>query len=100
MATQTLPLKPLRIPVLTLLHPREQTGLVLGMLACGLLLGWAGMRWLGWPLWGATATVLALLLISGVAKWRADARRYGPTAMGLSILLAAQGFHSVEHMTQ
>src|SRR5262245_53580609 len=92
MATRTLQLKPARAPILALLHPREQVGLVVGALACGLLLGWAGMRWLGWPLWGATATVLALLLFSGVAKWRADARRYGPTVMwniGETLLLVA-----------
>jgi len=87
-------------PIVRLLHPREHTPLVLGALAAGLLLGWAGVRWLGWPFWGATATVLALLLAPGVAKWRADARRDGWLAMVLSILLVAQGFHGVEHVTQ
>jgi len=89
-----------RFPILTLLHPREQSGLVVGTLACALALGWAGMRWLGWPLWQATASVLLLLLVPAVAKWRADARRYGRTAMALSILLIAQGFHGVEHLAQ
>lgn len=89
-----------RIPILALLHPREQTRLVLAALASGLALGALAMRQLGWPLWGATALVLALLLVPGVAKWRADARRYGRTTMLLSILLVAQGFHGVEHVTQ
>src|SRR5436853_5814716 len=100
MATQMLQPKRAGVPILTLLHPREHTAFAVGTLVCGLLLGWMEMRWLGWPLWGATATVLALLLVPGVIKWRADARRYGLTAMVLSILLAAQGFHSVEHVTQ
>jgi hypothetical protein len=100
MAVHTTGLKEPRFPVLALLHPREQTRLVVVTAVAALALGWAEMRWLGWPLWGAVATFLALLLIPGVAKWRADARRYGLTAMGLSVLLAAQGFHSVEHVTQ
>jgi hypothetical protein len=89
-----------RFSILALLHPREQTVLAVGMLAFGLLLGWGGMRWLGWPLWRATAAVLALLLVPGVLKWRADARRYGGVLMILSVLLMAQGFHAIEHITQ
>ncbi|HEX9374411.1 MAG TPA: hypothetical protein VF897_25570 [Roseiflexaceae bacterium] len=100
MATHAAELKRPRFPILALLHPREQTAFVAGTVALGIGLGWAEMRWLGWPLWGAAATMLLLLMIPGMAKWRADARRYGPTAMGLSILLAAQGFHSVEHVAQ
>jgi hypothetical protein len=89
-----------RFPVLRLLHPREQTPLVLGTLALGALVGWAAMQRLGWPLWGATAATIVLLLVPGVVKWRSDARRYGGVVMILSILLAAQGFHAVEHITQ
>ena len=100
MAAQATELKPPRLPLLTVLHPREQTPLVVVMLFLGLGLGWLTMQQLGWPLWGATATVLALLLIPGVLKWYSDARRYGRTVMLLSILLAAQGFHSIEHLTQ
>ena len=100
MATQTLQLKPARLPILALLHPREQAPFVVGMLALGLLIGWIAIWEFGWPLWGATATVLALLLLPGVAKWRADARRYGGVVMALSVLLTAQGFHSVEHVIQ
>jgi hypothetical protein len=87
-------------PVLRLLHPREQAPLVLATIALGLLAGYLAIGRLGWPLWGATAGFLALLLAPGIVKWRADARRYGRTAMGLSILLVAQGFHSVEHISQ
>lgn len=94
------PLQSSRQPILALLHPREHTILVVGALALGLLIGWAGMRWLNWPLWQSTAALLAILLASGIAKWRADARRYGTVTMGLGILLAAQGFHTIEHIAQ
>jgi hypothetical protein len=100
MSMQTAQVRPARFPILTLLHPREHTPFVLATVAFGLLLGWLAIGRLGWPLWGATALLLALLLAPGVAKWRADARRYGLTAMGVSILLAAQGFHSAEHVSQ
>jgi hypothetical protein len=92
--------RPPRFPVLRLLHPREQTPLVIATFAFGLLVGYLVMWRLGWPLWGASAAVLALLLIPGAAKWRADARRYGGVVMILSILLVTQGFHSVEHVSQ
>jgi hypothetical protein len=87
-------------PLLRLLHPREQTWFAVGAFALGLLFGWFAMVRLDWPLWGATTSLLVLLLAPGIAKWRADARRYGPTVTGLSILLVAQGFHSVEHIVQ
>lgn len=89
-----------RLPVLALLHPREQTPAVLAALALGVVAGAAGMRLAGLPLWGATALLLGLLLIPGALKWRADARRHGRTTMLLSMLLAAQGFHAVEHIAQ
>src|SRR5262249_24465813 len=47
-------------PVLWLLHPREQTWFAAGTLALGLLFGWFAMVLLGWPLWGATASLLVL----------------------------------------
>ncbi len=89
-----------RLPLLALLHPRELTPLVLATLALGLLAGGLAVRLAGLPLWGATALVLALLLFPGALKWRADARRYGPSVMLLSVLLVAQGFHAVEHIAQ
>jgi hypothetical protein len=89
-----------RFPLLTLLHPREQSGLLAGALAAGIIVGWWGMNRLDWPLWIATATVLAFLLTSSMLKWQADKRRYGPTAMGVSALVVLQGFHAVEHIVQ
>jgi hypothetical protein len=89
-----------RFPLLALLHPREHTLLLALALALGLAAGALGMRLFGLPLWGATAIVLGLLLVPGALKWRADGRRFGRTAMVLSALLAAQGFHALEHLTQ
>src|SRR5690349_21001894 len=89
-----------RIPLLDLINPREQTRLALLMLAIGLLASVGAMRWLGMPLWGATVLVLALLVPAGIAKWRGDAQRYGRVAMVLSILVTAQGFHTLEHIAQ
>lgn len=89
-----------RLPVLTLLHPREHTLVVLVTLALGVCAAALAMRVAGLPLWGATALLLVLLLIPGGLKWRADLRRYGATATLLSVLLAAQGFHAIEHIVQ
>ena len=89
-----------RFPVLTLLHPRQQTRVVLVLATVGLLFWGVVVALAGMPIWGATTVVLGLLLIPGVRKWRDDLRRYGPTVMMLSILLAMQGFHSVEHAAQ
>ncbi len=88
------------IPLLTLLHPRNQTPLLVLVGIGGLALGRAAMIWLQWPLWAATLLLLALLLVPGIAKWHEDARRFGRVAMLLSILLATQGFHGVEHLLQ
>jgi len=91
---------PPRFPVLALLHPRERTSLAVALSAAGVL-GWGIAVWLlRVPVWVASAGVLALLLIPGMLKWRDDLRRYGPTVMALSVLLVAQGFHTVEHTSQ
>jgi hypothetical protein len=91
---------PPRFPVLALLHPRERTSLAVALSAAGVL-GWGIAVWLlRVPVWMASAGVLALLLIPGMLKWRDDLRRHGPTIMALSVLLAAQGFHTIEHTSQ
>src|SRR4029453_5453325 len=88
--------------LLELLDPREQTRTILILLAAGVGgagagVAGAGMRWGGLPLWGATVAVLLLLLPAAVLKWRDDLRHFGVTAMVISVLLAMQGFHSIEH---
>jgi hypothetical protein len=89
-----------RFPLLTLLHPREQTRTILLLLPVGVLLWGVVVMAAGLPIWGATSIVLGLLLIPGVQKWRADFLRFGLVAMVLSILITMQGFHSVEHLAQ
>ena len=89
-----------RLPLLRLLHPREQTRLVWLSLALGVLIGWLGVHFGLWKLWVASAVVLVALLPVGVRKWRADRVRYGATVMILSILLTTQGAHTIEHIVQ
>ena len=87
-------------PLLRLLNPKQYTRVVLISLAVGLIASYAAVA-LGWlPLWGATAMTLLILFPAGVLKWRDDRRRYGTTIMILSILLTAQGLHTVEHLVQ
>lgn len=92
--------QPPRLPIVALLHPRGQARTAAALLAVGALAGSAAVWLFGAPIWVASAGVLALLLIPGVRKWRDDLQRYGATAMVLSILLAAQGFHTIEHVSQ
>jgi hypothetical protein len=92
--------RPPRSPVLALLHPRERTRAVAALALIGVLWWCAAVWLLRTPVWVASASVLALLLLPGALKWRDDLRRYGPTVMALSILLAAQGFHTIEHISQ
>src|SRR5436189_4533212 len=89
-----------RIPLLDLLDLREQKRMFALMLALGLVVAAGAMRWLGLPLWAATALVLALLIPPAIVKWRADARRYGRIAMAICILVMAQSFHTLEHLAQ
>lgn len=89
-----------RFPLLDLLNVRSQARAFVLLLAIGLVAAAGAMRWLGLPLWAATSLVLALLLPPAIAKWRADARRYGHIAMVLCILVTAQGFHTLEHVAQ
>lgn len=87
-------------PLLQLIDPREHTRLLLIMLGLGVVIGAAEMYWLQRPLWIATVITVLLVLIPALLKWRDDLARFGGTATVLSVLLAMQGFHSVEHAAQ
>ncbi|HRC76679.1 MAG TPA: hypothetical protein PLO33_13470 [Kouleothrix sp.] len=100
MTTQPATWTQTRFPILALLNPREYTWLLLATLGLGAALGTALVRVYRQPLWVAVAAGLALLLLPGVLKWRADARRYGYVVMALGMLLVAQGFHGAEHAAQ
>ncbi|MCW5850769.1 MAG: hypothetical protein KIT87_11900 [Anaerolineae bacterium] len=91
---------PSRFPLLTLLNPGELTPVLVVALLLGILVGVLQMAWMGWPLWAASATALGVVLAPATLKWRADRRRYGVLVMVLSVLVAAQTFHGLEHLAQ
>lgn len=95
-----VPLRRVRVPLLTLLHPREHTELVVvtGSIALGAAVVTRGI--FGWELWQAVALVLAVMAVPGWLTWRATARRYGATAAIAASVVTVQGLHSIEHATQ
>lgn len=87
-------------PVVALLHPRERTGQLLWASALGLV-AWGIAVWrVGLPTWGAVTIFLGIVLIPAALKWQDDIRRYGVAVAALSVLLAMQGFHTIEHGVQ
>jgi hypothetical protein len=88
------------LSLVELINPHEQTRKMVILLAIGGAAAVAAMYWWDIPLWGATVLVLLMLLAPAILKWRGDLRRFGATAMVISILLAMQGFHSIEHAAQ
>ncbi len=89
-----------RLPVLALLHPREQSLLLVVFVASALIAGYGLVLWRDWPLWAATALVLVALAPPLAVKWRNDRRRLGWAAALLSVVLTAQLLHTVEHIAQ
>jgi hypothetical protein len=88
-------------PLLALLHPRRQAWPLLISLIVGLILGWAAMQFWGMKLWVGTAIVLVALLPALSVKFYHDWLHYGSkTIVILSILLTAQGAHTIEHIVQ
>jgi hypothetical protein len=89
-----------RFPLVALLNPGRLAPAVAASFAAGLAVGWSAYQFLGFPVWSITMIVLLALLPVGVVKWRGDLRRYGPTVMLLSMILVAQGTHTIEHIVQ
>ena len=89
-----------RFPVLALLNPGRFAVPAAIAFVVGLAAGLAGYLVGGLPLWSITAITLLAMLPVGVFKWRADRQQYGWTVMLLSVLLVAQGVHTIEHITQ
>ena len=87
-------------PLLRLLDPGRYTAFVVGSFVLAMVVNSVAVynRWI--PLWLATALVLVMMLPAGVLKWRDDKRAYGTTIMILSILVSAQGLHTLEHLAQ
>lgn len=88
----------LGVPVL--LNPGRLAPAAAAAGAAGVAVAWALSRFWGFPLWTLTLTVLVALLPVGIVKWRDDRLRYGSTVMLLSIILVAQGVHTIEHIVQ
>lgn len=86
--------------LLTVLHPRGQLPLFAVAAIGGSLLAWLVTTRLSLPLWSAAVLVIAVLCYPAVRKWRLDRQELGTPAMVLSVLLATQGFHTIEHVTQ
>jgi hypothetical protein len=89
-----------RFPLLALLNPGRLAPTVAVAFVAGLAVGWSAYQFLGFPVWSITMIILLALLPVSVVKWRADLRLYGPTVMLLSIILVAQGTHTIEHIVQ
>jgi hypothetical protein len=65
------------------------------------LLLWSWIVWqTNMPVWGATTLALAVIVPAAALKWRDDLLRWGPAVALLSVLIAMQGFHTIEHAVQ
>lgn len=100
MTTAVQPAGSPRLPLFRLLDPRERRLAVLVGTFAALTVAASAYAMLGWPLWAAGAIFLATLLIPGAIKWRSDLQAYGVEVTVLSILVVAQGFHTIEHIVQ
>lgn len=89
-----------RASLLALMHPRGQSAYFAVMLAAGMSAGWFSVARLGMPLWFAVALGLVLLAFPAMRKWRYDRSYLGTPMMVLSVLLATQTFHTIEHVAQ
>jgi hypothetical protein len=87
-------------PLFRLIDPREFWPLLLATLAVTGVVATVLVQSKVTPLWSAMLGVLALLMIAAVPKWLSDRRLYGTPAMVLCIMVATQGFHTVEHIAQ
>jgi hypothetical protein len=86
--------------LLTLLQPRGQMMLFVALLEIGLVLGWLAVTQLSAPIWAAAMLVLVLILVPAIRKWQADRAVFGWPLTVMSILLATQSLHTIEHIAQ
>ena len=87
-------------PVLSLLSPGPRLRLTVMALLAGLAIAGVAVYITGWPAWVFSAIVLATLLPVGIGKWVEEKQRFGLMVMLLSVLLTAQGVHTIEHIVQ
>lgn len=87
-------------PFLTLLDPGRWSWLLLASAAVAAIL-WGFLVGRGaTSLASATLLAVGVLSVPALLKWRDDVRRLGLAATVLGVLLALQGFHTVEHLAQ
>lgn len=86
--------------LLTLINPRRYTRLLLVLLAVGITTGGILVTQTGMPIWGATLITLGLIMYPAIQKWRDDLDRWGWPMTMVSVLIALQGFHTIEHVAQ
>lgn len=88
------------LPLLVLINPGKLIWPSLAAFLAGIGVGWALFQFAGFPTWSITLITILALLPVGIIKWKEDRRQFGLTAMLVSILLIAQGGHSIEHIVQ
>lgn len=86
--------------LLDLARFRGRTALLLVAVALGLLLSGTVVARSGMPVWGGTLTFLGMVAVPVGLKWHDDFVRWGLGVTLLGVLLALQGFHTVEHIVQ
>ncbi len=86
--------------ILQLLNLRGQAFTFAVLLEFGLIAGWLLVTRLAAPVWFAAVLTLGLLLVPATRKWQVDQRELGWPLTILGILLATQGFHTIEHIAQ
>lgn len=87
-------------PLLQLINPKQHSlplviALTIAVVVGAFILGRGVL-----PLWAVTSIGLGILLVPASLKWRDDARTWGFSAALLSMILALQGFHFIEHAVQ
>jgi hypothetical protein len=86
--------------LIDLLRLRGRTTLFAAASAVGLVLAGYAVTRAGFPIWGGTVMFLGVIAVPATLKWRDDLAFYGTAACVLSVLLALQGFHTIEHIVQ
>ncbi len=89
-----------RVTVLDVMRPRARFVPIALAATVGATLGGVAVARAGLPIWGGTIIFLGALAAPLSLKFRDDLLRWGMAACVLSMLLALQTFHTVEHVVQ
>ena len=86
--------------LIDLLRLRGRTTLIAFAACIGFLVAGVAVTRAGLPIWGGTILFLGVIAVPVSLKWRDDLVTLGTAACVLSVLLALQGFHTLEHIIQ